>query len=249
MGPPGVSKIWATIEARMNSTRLPGKVLLDAAGEPMLERMVERVRRVPSIQGIIIATTTSAGDDPIVELGERMHINVYRGSEDDVMSRVLNAAQTYGVDVIVELTGDCPVIDPLLIERVIRAYVDNGVDYCSNILVRSYPIGMDTQVFGTHILADAFRRTSDPSDREHVSLFIYRHPELYSLHNVLADTHHCSPELRLTLDTTEDLRLLRGVFEDLLPQKPDFRLDDILEVLQRRPELREANAHIEHRWV
>ena len=233
----------------MTSTRLPGKVLLDAAGKPMLERMVERVRCVPSLDGIIIATTTNACDDPIVELAERLGVGAFRGSEGDVMSRVLGAAQAHGVDIIVELTGDCPVIDPMLIERVIQAYHESGADYCANILTRSYPIGMDTQVFGTHILADAFRRTDDPSDREHVSLFIYRHPELYSLHNVLSDDRHRLPDLRLTLDTPEDLPLLRGVFEGLLPQNPDFNLDDILNLLQERPELREANAHIEHRWV
>jgi spore coat polysaccharide biosynthesis protein SpsF len=242
-------RICATIEARMSSTRLPGKVLLDAAGKPMLERMIERVRRVPSLDGIVIATTSNPGDDPIVELAQRLEVGIFRGSEDDVMSRVLGAAQSHGVDVIVELTGDCPVIDPLLIERVIEAYLASGADYCSNVLTRSYPIGMDTQVFGTHILADAFSRTDDPSDREHVSLFIYRHPELYRLHNVLADPRHRKPDLRLTLDTHEDLRLLRAVFDQLLPAHPDFGLDDILDLLQRRTDLQELNAHVEHRWV
>lgn len=243
------SRICATIEARMTSTRLPGKVLLDAAGKPMLERMIERVKRVPSLDGIVIATTINACDDPIVELAQRLEVGIFRGSEDDVMSRVLGAAQTHGVDVIVELTGDCPVIDPALIERVIEAYLASGADYCSNILTRSYPIGMDTQVFGTDILADAFSRTDDPSDREHVSLFIYRHPELYRLHNVIADPRHNRPDLRLTLDTPEDLRLLRSVFDELLPIRPDFGLDDIFDLLRRRADLLELNAHVEHRWV
>lgn len=242
-------RICATIEARMSSTRLPGKVLLDAAGKPMLERMIERVRRVPSLDGIVIATTSNPGDDPIVELAQRLEVGVFRGSEDDVMSRVLGAAQSHGVDIIVELTGDCPVIDPMLIERVIEAYLAGGADYCANILTRSYPIGMDTQVFGTNILADAFSRTDDDADREHVSLFIYRHPELYRLHNVLADSRHHQPDLRLTLDTPEDLRMLRAVFNDLLPEHPDFGLDDILGLLHRRADLQELNAHVEHRWI
>jgi len=242
-------RICATIEARMTSARLPGKVLLDAAGKPMLERMIERVKRVPSLDGVIVATTINPSDDPIVALAERAGVAVFRGSEEDVMSRVLGAAQTHGVDVIVELTGDCPVIDPALIERVIEAYHSSGVDYCSNILTRDYPIGMDTQVFGTHVLADAFSRTDHPSDREHVSLFIYRHPELYRLHNVPADPRHQLPHLRLTLDTTEDLRLLRAIFEELLPIHSDFGLDEILDLLRRRPEMQRANAHVEHRWV
>ncbi len=233
----------------MTSTRLPGKVLLDATGKPMLERMIERVKRAPSLDGIVIATTSNPSDDPIVELAERLGVGVFRGSEDDVMSRVLGAALSHDVNVIVELTGDCPVIDPILIERVIKAYLASGADYCSNILTRSYPIGMDTQVFGTHILADAFSRTDDPSDLEHVSLFIYRHPELYHLRNVLADSRHNKPDLRLTLDTPEDLLLLRAVFDQLLPGHPDFGLDDILDLLNRRPDLQELNAHVVHRWV
>jgi spore coat polysaccharide biosynthesis protein SpsF len=239
----------ATIEARMSSTRLPGKVLLEAAGKPMLERMIERVRRVPSLDGIVVATTINPGDDPVAELARRLGVGVFRGSEDDVMSRVLGAAQAHGVDVIVELTGDCPVIDPGLIERVIEAYRTSGADYCSNVLTRSYPIGMDTQVFATRILADALGRTDDPVDREHVSLFIYRHPELYRLHNVSADPRHQRPELRLTLDTPEDLRMLRAVFEALLPEHPEFGLDDILELLNRRQDLQAINSRVAHRWV
>ena len=243
------ARVCATIEARMSSTRLPGKVLLEAAGKPMLEHMIERVRRAPSIEGIIVATTVNPGDDPIVELAHRLGVDSYRGSEDDVMSRVLGAAQTHGADVIVELTGDCPVIDPVLIERVIEEYTATGADYCSNVLTRSYPIGMDTQVFGTRVLADALGRTDDPVDREHVSLFIYHHPERYRLHNVLAEPRHFHPDLRLTLDTPEDLRMLRAVFDELLPEQPNFGLDDILDLLQRRGDLQVINSHVAHRWV
>ena len=241
--------IFATIEARMRSTRLPGKVLLDAAGKPMLERMVDRVRRVSSLDGIVVATTVEPDDDPIAELAERIGVGVFRGSEDDVMGRVLGAAESHGVDIIVELTGDCPVIDPIVIDKVIAAYRASGADYCSNVLKRSYPIGMDTQVFATEILKDAFERTSDPVDREHVSLFIYHHPELYSLHNVEPEPHLVLPDLRLTLDTREDLQVLNAVFEALLPDNPEFSLEEILDLLNRRPDLADLNAHVQHRWV
>lgn len=244
-----MTRICATIEARMGSTRLPGKVLLDAEGRPMLERMVERTRRVSSLDGIVIATTTAAADDPIAALAERLGIGLFRGSEDDVMGRVLGAAESHKADVVVELTGDCPVIDPAIIEKVIAVYQASRVDYCSNILTRSYPIGMDTQVFATAVLRDAYSRTTNSLDREHVSLFIYRHPEIYSLHNVEAEPGHCHPDLRLTLDTAEDLELLRAVFAGLLPDNPAFSLTDVLRFLERRPDLARLNAHVQHRWV
>ena len=242
-------RIFATIEARMRSTRLPGKVLIDAAGKPMLARMVDRVSRVASLDGIVIATTVEPDDDPIVELAERIGVGVFRGSEEDVMSRVLGAAESHDAEIIVELTGDCPVIDPAVIAKVVEAYKVSGVDYCSNILERGYPIGMDVQVFPTAVLKDAYGRTADPVDREHVSLFIYRHPELYSLRNVEPESHQVLPNLRLTLDTPEDLRLLRVVYESLLPESPEFTLDDILELLKVRPDLMDLNAHVQHRWV
>lgn len=240
---------FATIEARMTSSRLPGKVLLDAAGKPMLERMIERVRRVSLITDIIVATTTNPTDDPIADLARKLDVKVYRGDEHDVMRRVLEAAHMYAVDVIVELTGDCPVIDPEVVESVILAYDGDEVDYCSNTLTRSYPIGMDTQVFSTGVLADAFLRTDDPCDREHVSRYIHRHPELYKLKGIVADDERYAPNLRLTLDTKEDLLLLRAVFEWFTRSNPAFTLDDVLKLLKMQPELRRLNADVQHRWV
>jgi len=242
-------KTIATIEARMTSTRLPGKVLMPAVGKPMLELMIERLRWAPSIEEIVVATTVNAADDPIVALAERLGAGVWRGSEEDVLSRVLGAAQHYQADVIVETTGDCPLIDPEIVEACIQAYRSSGVDYLSNILERSYPIGMDTQVFSTAVLADVAERTQDPQDHEHVSLFIYRHPELYSLKNLKAPPSETDPELRLTLDTAEDYQLICAVFAALYPRHRDFSLGEILAFLAGRPELRMLNQHVAHRYV
>lgn len=242
-------RIFATIEARMTSTRLPGKVLCEAVGKPMLELMIERVRRVPALDGIVVATTVNAADDPIVALARRLGVGWYRGSEDDVLSRVLEAAGSHNTDVIVELTGDCPLIDPDVIAETIEVYFASGADYASNVLERTYPIGMDTQVFATKILADVARRTADPVDHEHVSLFIYRHPEIYRLRNVAAPEGFTRPRLRLTLDMPEDLALIRAVFESLYPNNPDFGLADILAFLDRRPEIAGLNAAVAHRHV
>ena len=196
-----LGRIIATIEARMTSTRLPGKVLMPSVGRPMLELMIERVRRVPSLDGIVVCTTTNKTDDPIVDLCGALGVGHWRGSEEDVLQRVLDGAKAHSVDTIVELTGDCPLIDPRLTEDVIAAYTDSDVDYCANQIERCYPIGMDTQVFSTAILDDVNRRSRDPVDHEHVSLFIYRHPELYKLKHVPAPPAFHFPKMRLTLDT------------------------------------------------
>lgn len=242
-------KIIATIEARMTSSRLPGKVLLPARGKPMLARMVERLKMVPSLDGIVVATTVNATDDPIEALANELGIGCWRGSEDDVLKRVLDAARAFEADVIVELTGDCPLIDPAIVEQCVQAYTAAGVDYLSNILERTYPIGMDTQVFATRILDDVARRTDDPTDHEHVSLYIYRHPELYSLKNIAAPEGLHDPELRLTLDTSQDYELIDAVFAALLPKGPGFTLADILALLKAHPDLRKINDHVAHRWV
>ena len=241
--------ILATIEARMTSSRLPGKVLMPCQGQPMLALMIERLRRVPSLDGIVIATTINASDDPIEALADRLGVGCWRGSEDDVMARVLDAATAFKADVIVETTGDCPLIDPDIVETCIRRYLELGVDYLSNVLERGFPIGMDTQVFATAVLRDAAGRTSDPTDHEHVSLFIYRHPELYTLANVAAPPHHFDPELRLTLDTRQDFELIDRIFGALYADNPGFGLDAILAAIKANPQWRTLNAQVEHRYV
>ena len=135
-------RICATIEARMTSSRLPGKVIKPILDKPTLELMVERVKRIECLDDIILATTTNADDDCLVELAERLGIKCFRGSEDDVLERVLHAAQAHDVDIIVELTGDCPLLDPALVDQGVATYLEKGVDYLTNSQPASYPIGM-----------------------------------------------------------------------------------------------------------
>ena len=234
----------ATIEARMTSTRLPGKVLKETVSKPMLELMIERLKRVPSLDGIVVATTVNATDDPVVALAERLGVGAWRGSEEDVLVRVLDAAVHHKIDVIVETTGDCPLIDPAAVEECIQVYRAARVDFVANVLERTYPIGMDTRIFSTAVLADVARRTDDPVDHEHVSLYIYRHPEIYTLRNVPAPPALTKPELALTLDTPEDYRLIKAIFEDLYPKNPAFTLADALAFLDRHPDLAVLNAHV-----
>jgi len=228
----------------MTSSRLPGKVLAEAEGRPMLELMVERLKFVPELDEIVIATTVNTKDDAVEALAKRLGVGCWRGSEDDVLVRVLDAATANKADVIVELTGDCPLIDPAIVSRVIRRYRELGADYVSNCLEVTFPSGMETQVFARDILADVARRTSDPVDHEHVSYFIYRHPELFSLGNVPAEGIEARTDLRLTLDEPADLALIREVFAALRPKRKDFSLGDIVRFLDDNPAIAALNAAV-----
>ncbi len=235
----------ATIEARMTSRRLPGKVLMPAAGEPLLAHLVARLKRAPSIDEIVVATTTNATDDPIAAVADRLGIGCFRGSEDDVMGRVLGAAKSAKADVIVELTGDCPLIDPFVVEQVIRLYRYNPCDYASNVEVRSYPAGMDTQVFPLATLERAAAMTDDPFMREHVTPYIRRNPQLFSRVTLVAAPDLTWPELALTLDEQADYELIKRIFEHFLPARPDFGCGDVIRLLrEEHPEWSSLNADV-----
>ena len=233
-----------TIEARMRSSRLPGKVLLPVLGRPMLARMIERLRRVRRADGIVVATTTDPADDPIAALAAEVEVGCFRGSEADVLDRVLRAAQSVGAERIVETTADCPLIDPDVIDRMIEAFDAGAVDYCANVLAPTYPRGLDVQVFPVAVLADVARRTDDPADREHVSLYIYEHPERYRLLNVASGLPPAAAEHRLTVDTEEDLSLVRHIYGALYPANPAFGLREILDHLAANPECALINQHV-----
>jgi spore coat polysaccharide biosynthesis protein SpsF len=232
----------------MTSSRLPGKVLAPAAGRPLLAHMIERLERCAALDAIVVATTTNASDDPVAELAEGLGAGIFRGSEEDVLGRVLSAARAHEAELIVETTGDCPLIDPVIVGEVIDRFGESGVDYCSNLLERTYPRGMEVQVFPTAVLAEVDRLTDAPADREHVSLYIYEHPDRYRLSNVRADPPRGADD-RLTVDTPEDLAVVRAVFEALYPRRPAFGLSDILDLLDARPELRALNRDIEQKPV
>lgn len=240
-------KIVATIEARMGSTRLPGKVLLPAAGKPMLVHLIDRLKQVPSLHEIVLATTTNAADDVLAALAEREGIRWWRGSEDDVLGRVLSAAQSVEAVVIVETLGDCPLLDPALVEQVVQTWLHNECDYAGNARVRCYPRGMDVQVFSAEALAHSAILTNDPADREHVSLHLFNHPELWRQVNVMAPPELTWPELGLTLDTQEDYLLLKRIIEHFGEHKPYFSCADVVEWLRAQPDLVAINARVQRR--
>jgi len=242
-------KIVATIEARFASTRLPGKTLLEICGKPTLELVIERLKMSKFIDQIVVATTVNKDCDDIEELAKRNGVGCFRGSEDDVLDRVLQAAKVYQADIIVEITGDETLIDPVLVDDTIRYYLDNNFDYVSNILDRRYPRGLDTQVFSTDVLEEVAGITNDPADRENVSLYIYEHPEKYSLGSVKAPDDLNRPDWRWTLDTKEDFEFLKTVYEALYPGNNAFHTRDIFDYLANNPNVIEINKEIKQKAV
>jgi len=237
-------KIIATVEARMTSTRLPGKVLLDAGGQPMLAHLINRLKSVSSLDGVVLATTTNQADDVLEEFSKKMKIGCYRGSEDDVMSRVIGAAESVNADIIVEITGDCPIIDPEIIEQVIRVFKENDVDYVSNAHVRSYPDGMDVQVFSLEVLKRSAVMTNDPLDHEHVTLHIRNNPEIFTRIHLVSPPETHWPELGLTLDEPNDYELLKKIINHFEKSQSFFSCRDVVSLLRNKPEWVEINKTV-----
>ncbi len=240
-------KIVATIECRMNSTRLPGKVMLESCGKPMLQHIAERLSRVKKINEIVFATTTNADDDCIVTLSKKIGVSCFRGAENDVLKRVLLAAKKFEGDVIVEITGDCPLIDPDITSQTIELYLQNSCDYASNDLVPAFPLGMDVEVFSTEMLELADREGLTPDDRELVSWFCVINPELFRLLTLPAPPSLFWPDLRLTLDEEADFKLIDAVFKALYYKNQNFVLSDVLAYLSNNREILALNAHVTQR--
>jgi spore coat polysaccharide biosynthesis protein SpsF len=237
-------KIVATIEARMTSSRLPGKVLLPASGIPLLQHLVNRLRAVPSLDGIVLATTTNETDDALEAFAGQMSINCFRGSEEDVMSRVIGAAASVNADLVVEITGDCPIIDPQIIEQTIRMYHANPADYVSNAHIRSYPDGMDTQVFLLETLKHSACMTEDQLDHEHVTLHIRNYPEIFRHVHLVAPPELHWPELGLTLDEPADYELIKRIIEHFENTNPLFSCLDVIRLLREKPEWVAINQEV-----
>lgn len=237
-------RIVATIEARMTSSRLPGKVLFPITGVPALEMLIERLKRSTYIDVICVATTINTDDDPIVRLAHTLGVEHFRGSEDDVLSRVLGAAQSVGADLIVEITGDCPFVDPALVDRGIEEFYAQDLDYAANNTRQTYADGFDVRIFRTKTLREVDTLTNDPIDRVHVSYYIPTHPEKFKVYNWTAEEECHAPQLSVTLDEEEDYHLLCTVAEALAPKNPNFTARDVTQYLLNHPEVVEINKQV-----
>jgi spore coat polysaccharide biosynthesis protein SpsF len=219
-------------------------------GKTVLSHVITRVKACPLVDEIIVATTTESADDAIAQEAEKAGVSYFRGSENDVLERYYLAAQNYQVDVIVRVTSDCPFFDPEVLESLLDYFhmmSDAGllIDYASNTLDRSYPIGLDAEVFTFNALEIAYNNAEKTYEREHVTPYIYQHPQIFALHNQHYDedlSHH-----RWTLDTPEDLQFIEAVYQALYQLDRLFTIDDILELLEANPSLTQINAHIQQK--
>lgn len=234
--------IGAVIVARMKSSRLPGKSMVDICGKPALEWLVERIRLSNRIEKFTVATTTDPNDDVIENLAKKLGISCYRGSDTDVLGRVWNAAKISNIDIVVHVTGDCPLMDPRLVDQVIDLFVTSkSVDYAS-LDPDSYPRGLDVEVFSVDGLSRVKAGFSDPWIREHVTEPFYSMPDLFTAIRLSAPPRLRRPEYRVTIDTEEDYQLVREIFTYWLPREHNFGAQQIVELLDARPDLVSINA-------
>ncbi len=236
----------AIVQARMGSTRLPGKVMLPLLGQPVLSRVMRRAGRARTLDEVVVATTTRPDDDAVVALAEREGWPVVRGSETDLLDRYLLAARTHDAEVVVRITSDCPLIDPDVIDATVDAFHAADVDYASNTLEPpTYPRGLDVEVVSRPALERAGREDADPAWREHATPFVYRHPELFRLLRVPADDDHS--DLRWTLDTPEDYRLISRIYEAL--DRDDFGWREALALVEANPSWTALNDGVVQKTV
>lgn len=236
-------RIIAIIQARMGSKRLPGKVLIEIEGYPILWHVVKRVSLARTIQKVIVATSTDPQDNAIVNFCAKNGIECFRGSEWDVLDRFYQAAKRYQADAIVRITGDCPLIDPQIIDKVVNAYCEGDYDYVSNTLYYTYPDGLDTEIFSFATLKAAWQEATLLSDREHVTPYIIRSGR-FRCYNVESEIDISSRALRFTVDEPADLAFVRAIYSRFFSEKRDFTFHDVLNLLDKEPSLQEINTGI-----
>ena len=233
-------QILAILQARTSSTRLPGKVLMPLMGRPMLVRQIERLKHAQTIAKLIVATSRRPEDDAIAAVCGEIGIDCFRGRLNDVLDRYYQAALQYEARHVMRLTGDCPLIDPAIVDAVARLYFTSGCDYVSNCRPPTLPDGLDTEVFSFEALYTAWQESTDPFEREHVVPFIIRHPERFSKANFRFARDYSY--MRWTVDEADDFEFVQGVYEALYARKPLFDLTDVIRLLEANPEMAAVNS-------
>jgi spore coat polysaccharide biosynthesis protein SpsF len=242
-------KVVCIVQARTGSTRLPGKVLRIVEGKSLLEHLVDRLQHCKRINQIVLATTDKESDQAIVDIAQKLGAGWFQGSEEDVLSRYLGAAQAYEADIIVRVTSDCPLIDPETIDQVLDLYIKSNVDYASNTIERTYPRGLDMEAFSLDALCKADALAGEGPYREHVTLFMYRHPETFTLTNLIAPAGLSRSDLRLCVDTQEDFDLIAAIYSELYREGKIINIRDVIALLDSKPGLAQINAHVEQKHV
>ena len=240
-------KTGAIVQARASSTRLPGKVLKDlpyGSGITVLEQVIRRLKRSEKLDTVIIATTLDIRDDEVVKIANKEKVPYYRGDMNDLLSRYYHTAVEYDLDIIVRITSDCPVIDPKVVDQVVGRFFERKLDYTTNTLKRTYPHGMDVEVFTFYALEKSYRMAQKDYEREHVTPYIRMHPEMFKLANIEAPEELYGPDIRVTLDTEEDYALLCAIYDYLYFSDPYFTVRDIIKLIEDKPWLRLINNKV-----
>lgn len=235
--------IVAIVQARMGSTRLPGKILMDIKGKTMLERVIERLGRAELIDEIVIATTSDIADDKTVEIATKMGVPSYRGSEENVLERYYQSAAKYKADHIVRVTSDCPLIDPEIVDRVIKKHISTAADYTTNIIERTFPRGFDVEVFKYDSFEVVREKAREQHQIEHVTPYFREHPEVFKLENIQAVGAQRRPDLRLCVDEKDDLMLIKKIYEETENVEKALA-KDIIKLIDSDPGLKEINSKI-----
>lgn len=233
-------KTLAIVQARMSSTRFPGKVLADLQGKPMVIQQLERISQSQSLDAIVVATSTDASDDQLVEVLNSFGYTTVRGDLDDVLERFILAIDMYQPEVVVRLTADCPLTSPRVIDEVVAAFHASHADYLSNTMTPTFPDGLDVEVVKADVLREVAKASTDQPEREHVTLGVYRRNDQYQIEN-FAQPDDLS-DLRWTVDTSEDFAFVQKIYSELFPSNPNFDLPDILRHLEAHPELSRTQA-------
>lgn len=240
-------KIVLVMQARMGSTRLSGKVMRNLYGKTVLEHDIERIRQARLVDEIVVATTVKEQDDIIVSEAQRLGVKVFRGSEDHVLSRYYFAAKENGADIVVRVTSDCPLIDPHILDDTIKFYKEKDYDIVTNagdVDKRTYPRGLDVEVFSFDKLSEAYQKAEEKYQQEHVTPYLYEHGNIGYYKNDVNYSNY-----RWTLDTEEDWKLISIIYQNLYHGKHDFYFKEILELMLQHPELEEINKHVEQKKV
>jgi spore coat polysaccharide biosynthesis protein SpsF (cytidylyltransferase family) len=241
--------VVAIVAVRMGSSRLPGKALRNLAGKPLLGHLLDRLRRAKPLDGVVVATSVCAENDAIAEFCRARGTPCFRGDEDDVLGRMVGALRSQGATVGVEVFGDCPLIDPAIVDRLVELFAqsDGTLDFASNDLTTTWPPGMEVEVFSVDALADSDGRCSDPAVREHGTLFMRQNPGLYRLRNVEAPPEFRRPEIELEVDTAEDLAVMEAVLQHF-SDRPDVGLAELIRFMDEHPDIAAINRSVARRW-
>ncbi len=237
-------RVVAIIQARLGSSRLPGKVLQDIGGSTMLARVVRRTQRAVSLNDVVVATTVESADGAVVAECEKLAVPVFRGDEQDVLDRFYQAARAHRAEAVVRITSDCPLIEPQIIDKVVAAFLEARPDYASNTLKRTYPRGLDTEIMTLSALERAWRQATEPYQRVHVTPYFYQNPDQFELLSVADDQDHS--RYRWTVDTPDDLAFVREVYRRL-DNDDAIRWTQVLNLLVNEPQLAELNRAIEQK--